>query len=208
MFSPDGRWLAFYTGFDRKIKKVALSGGAVTTICDVPDLLFGGTWAPDGFIYFGQPSRAGIFRVPASGGSPTRVVEVKPGEYAYGPQLLPDGDGLMFTLAAGRALNYYDSAQIVVQSLKSGNRTVVMTGGSDARWTQTGHLLYALGYNVLAVPFNPDTLRVGSSPVVVIQGVRRGYWSGAVSHHAVQRIEYRRAGVTCQGTHSSIVAWS
>ncbi len=115
---------------------------------------------------------------------PTKTSDVRPAIAAR------RGLGV-FSITTGIAQTRWDAAQIVVQSLKSGNRTVVMTGGSDARWTQSGHRRDALGHAVPAVPFNPDTLRVGGSPVVAIEGVRRGYRSGSVRHYSVQRVEYR-----------------
>jgi Tol biopolymer transport system component len=47
------------------------------------------------------------------------------------PQLLPDGDSVLFSL--GRTDSGWDQAQVVVQSLRTGERTVVVEGGSAAR---------------------------------------------------------------------------
>src|SRR5262249_38818361 len=56
----------------------------------------------------------------------------------------------------------------VVQSLKSGERHVVISSGSDARYVATGHIIYALGAKLLAIPFNLRKLQVagGSTPIV------------------------------------------
>ena len=61
------------------------------------------------------------------GGTPQRVVSVdeKKGESAHGPQLLPGGRAVLFTLATGGGWN---EAQIVVQLLDSGERKVVLRG--------------------------------------------------------------------------------
>ena len=101
LFSPDGRWIAFFAG--RKLQKIALSGGAPLEICDVVNpftgaALFGASWAPDNHVLLGRGPR-GIQRVSANGGEPETVLTVNAGEVAHGPQLLPDGDHVLFTLA-------------------------------------------------------------------------------------------------------------
>ena len=54
-FSPDGQWVAFFSG--GKLKKVAVSGGAAVTLCDATSGR-GGSWADDGSIVF-QPESTG-----------------------------------------------------------------------------------------------------------------------------------------------------
>jgi hypothetical protein len=67
----------------------------------------------------------------------------------------------------------WDQAQVVVQSLSSGGRTVVVQGGSDARYVPTGHLVYALRDAVFAVAFDVNRLKVTGGAVPLIQGVQR-----------------------------------
>jgi serine/threonine-protein kinase len=163
-FSPDGRSVGFFN--DGKIKKIAITGGSAAVVCDSISNPYGATWTLDDKIYFGQGSK-GILRVSANGDNkPETVVSVKPGEIAHGPQVLPGGDALLFTLANGSEA--WDRAQIVVQSLKSGERHVLISGGSDARYVATGHIIYALGGRLLAIPFDLRKLQVvgGSMPVV------------------------------------------
>jgi len=40
-FSPDGRWLGYVSRTEKKLKKIAISGGAPVAICDVVDFWFG-----------------------------------------------------------------------------------------------------------------------------------------------------------------------
>jgi serine/threonine protein kinase/Tol biopolymer transport system component len=173
VFSPDGRSIAFFARADRTLKTIAVTGGAAVKICDVDDpsfLSWGLSWGPDGIV-FGQ-GRKGVMRVPQEGGTPEVLVRVKDGEEAYGPQLLPDGQHVLFTLATGTARDRWDKARIVVQSLSSGE-TKTLIEGSDARYVPTGHLVYALSGIVYAVAFDPRRLVVYGPRVPVIQGVRR-----------------------------------
>jgi hypothetical protein len=94
-FSPDGRSIAYWELGDGTIKRIALSGGAAVTICQA-GAPFGMSWDGD-TLFFGQGGK-GIMRVSANGGKPEPVASVKSGELAHGPQLLPDGQTLLFTL--------------------------------------------------------------------------------------------------------------
>ena len=169
VFSPDGTSVAFWSGVDQTIKRIAVTGGAPITICSA-DQPFGISWDSAG-IFFGQDGK-GIMRVSADSGAPELIVPVKNGEQAHGPQLLPGGDTVLFTLATGTALDRWDKATIVTQSLPTGERKTLVNG-SDARYLATGHLVYALGGVVHAVPMDLRRLEVIGGAVSIVEGVRR-----------------------------------
>jgi Tol biopolymer transport system component len=169
VFSPDGRSIAFHS--QGALKRIAVSGGPTVTICPAANV-YGMSWDNDE-ILFGQGNQ-GIMRVSANGGTPERLVAVTNGELAHGPQMLPGGHALLFTLATGTpALGVWDKAQIVVQSLKTGERKTLLSGGADARYFPTGHLVYAFGGVAFAVRFDPRRLAVLGGPVPIIEGVAR-----------------------------------
>ena len=141
------------------------------TICPA-DAPFGMSWGVDGIV-FGQGSKGVIMRVSPNGGQPERLVSVKDGEIAQGPQVLPGGQAVLFTLATGTGGDRWDKAQVVVQSLKSGERKTLVNGGSDARYVPTGHLVYALGGTLFALPFDVKRLEVAGGPVPIVEGVQR-----------------------------------
>ena len=174
-FSPDGQWIAFLSVADRRLKKVAVTGGPAVTLCPV-DTPVSVSWTSDAIV-FSQP--AGVMRVSPGGGTPEPLVRVRPGEAVYGPQLLPDGQTLLFTLVAGGGVDISDKATIVAQSLKSGSRQTLVQGGSSARFLPTGHLVYLVNGVLFAVPFNPVSVRVTGSQVPVVEGVSRGAMSVA-----------------------------
>lgn len=128
------------------------------------------SWDTTGIV-FGQGK--GIVRVSANGGTPDVLVTVKEGEQAYGPQVLPGGETVLFTLATGTAVDRWDHAQIVTQSLRSGERKTLVDGGSEARYLPTGHLVYARGAVVFAVPLDIRRLVVTGGAVTMVEGVRR-----------------------------------
>jgi serine/threonine-protein kinase len=129
------------------------------------------SWGASGIV-FGQ-GRKGIMRVSASGGQPQLLVPVKDGEVAHGPQMLPGDQTVLFTLAASTGQDRWDNAQIVVQTIKSGERKTLIDGGSDARYVPTGHLVFAREGVVFAVPFDVRRLAVTGTPVPIVEGVRR-----------------------------------
>jgi eukaryotic-like serine/threonine-protein kinase len=167
-FSPDGNWVGYFE--NGQIKRIGLDGGAPVVICAATNP-FGVSWERDNTILFGQP--AGIMRVSANGGSPQLVIPVKPGEAVYGPQLLPDADSVLFSVTTASGDTRWDTADIVVQSMATGKRTVLLHGGSDARFISSGHLLYALRDALYAVPFDAARLQFTGGPVSVAQGIAR-----------------------------------
>jgi serine/threonine-protein kinase len=97
---------------------------------------------------------------------PERLVALEPGQRAHGPQLLPGGRAILFTLLQGGG--DWDDAQIVVQPLDGGARQVVVQGGTDGRYLPTGHLVYFRRGSLLAVPFDAErlTARPGAASIV------------------------------------------
>ena len=95
---------------------------------------WGASWGTDDMILYGQGSE-GIWRVPGTGGTPEVVITVEGGEQAHGPQMLPD-EWVLFTLRPTGGASW-DAAQIVMQSLATGERVVLIKGGGGMRgmWT-------------------------------------------------------------------------
>ena len=183
-FSPDGESLAYYQG--NQLKRLFLSGGAAVVLC-VAEVPWGASWASDGSILFAQSD--GIMRVSENGGTPSLVIPAGDQEQVFGPQLLPDGDSVLFSVT-NRTVgteNRWDEAQIVVQSLTSGERQVILQGGSDARYLQSGHLVYALRDELFAVAFDADRLAVSGSPVAVVQGIVRALVTASANYSVSRR---------------------
>jgi serine/threonine-protein kinase len=162
-FSPDSRYAAFWES--GHIKRVTVEGENVATIVGpFRERPLGLHWADDDFIYVGRANR-GIWRLPASGGDPEQVIELQPGEYAHGPELLPGGEWMLFTL--GRAVRAWTDASIVVQSLTTNERRVLIQRGREARVTRSGHLTFVQDTTLFAVPFDLERLEVTGSPVAM-----------------------------------------
>jgi eukaryotic-like serine/threonine-protein kinase len=183
-FSPDGEWIGFWHA--GRLKKIPVGGGAPVTLCEA-DQPFGATWGEDGTILFGQGSR-GIWQVPATGGgAPVQAIRVQEGEQAHGPQRLPGGgDWVLFTLRPANPASW-DSARGVVQSTSTGERKVLIEGGTDVRYLPTGHLMYVLRGTVLAVPFDVARRAVLGGPVALVEGVMQVTGQTGAAQFSVSR---------------------
>ena len=162
-FSPDGLSIGFWQGGE--LKYVSVNGGVPTRICTAP-IPFGATWF-DNMVVFGAGAE-GILRAPATGGKPEVLVKVEPGESAHGPQMLPGGGRLLFTRARG---SDWENADIVLQSLDSGSSRVVIEGGTDARYLETGHLVFARGRTLYATAFDLASGVTSGARIPVVDGV-------------------------------------
>ena len=129
-FSPDGEWLGFFA--DGKLKKAPVGGGTPIAICDAPDGL-GGSWSGKGTIVFAAATGGPLQQVSANGGSPTRATEldVSRGEFSHRwPEFLPDNETVLYTVGT---VGEWSEAEIVAQTLGSGERTSVLKGGTNPR---------------------------------------------------------------------------
>ena len=163
-FSPDGRWLGFYQRSE--FKKVAVTGGAPVSLATTVAAT-GASWTDDDRILVGR-GPDGIWQVPADGGAFEPLTTVEDGEAAGHPQLLPGGEWLLYTLRPGDATDWRD-AQVVAQSLGTGERAVLIRGGSGGRYVPTGHLVYVLDGTLWGVAFELETRTVTSEPVALAE---------------------------------------
>jgi serine/threonine-protein kinase len=178
-FSPDGKWLGFWG--DGALKRVAVTGGAPVTLANVGNP-WGAWWGEDEKILYGQ--RDGIWEVPAAGGTPHRLIEAKDGEAVHGPQRLPDDEWLLFTVRPSKVPNW-EQARIVVQSLTTGERKVLIEGGRDGRYLSSGHIVYASEAVLYAVPFDARTQRVTGGAISLVEGVGDASNTTGAAHYSV-----------------------
>ena len=175
VISPDGRSVVFWSA-DRTLKRIAMVGGAAVTLCEAENPL-GMSWNESALLF---AQTTGIMRVSESGGKPELLVSITAG-FAYGPQMLPGGTDVLYTLAASLGPDQWDRAAVIVQTLRTGERKRVVEGGSDARYLSTGHLVYALGGTLFAAPFDLQRRELTRPAVPVLEGVRRAA-AGSTGH--------------------------
>ena len=174
-FSPDGRWIGFFSG--GKLKKTAVAGGGAVTLADAPNGR-GASWGDDDHLVFMPDFYTGLWRVSSSGGAPIRLTVPPGGGTDRWPQVLPGSKGVLFTRHTG--LTGYENADIVVQPLPDGTPRVVQRGGFYGRYLASGHLTYVQGGALFAAPFDLGRLARTGNPVPVVQDIANGgFWTGA-----------------------------
>ena len=190
-FSPDGTSVGFYDrggGTAQVMLSVSVLGGPVATICDLQGDLRGASWGTDGTIVFGTANpTTGLWRVAAVGGEPEVLTTPDPEQDELDhlwPDLLPDGESVVFTVLATTE----SESTIEVLSLDTGERKVILRGGTFPRYVPTGHLVYHVAGNLWAVGFDLGQLETVGDPVPVQEGVRskaQGAANFGVSHDGV-----------------------
>ena len=170
-FSPDGTSLGFQDrSAGRILKRVDVRSGLTSTICDLAGGLMGASWGDDGFIVFATDASSGLLRVAAAGGDPEQLTtpDRAQGEVDHvWPQILPDGSAVLFTILSSSIAE----SRIAVLSLDTEELKIVHRGGTYPVYSPTGHLLFGVEDDVLAVGFDLSRLATVGEPTVVQEDV-------------------------------------
>jgi len=156
-YSPDGSWIAFVSG--GKLKKIPVRGGSVAELAPVQSSR-GVDWGEGGRIVYSPSAGSPIFMVSTDGGEPEQITEFDSvaGEVSHRhPGLLPGGDVLLYTIKT-KFISAFSDAKIAVQRIGSKEKTVLIDGGTDGRYVNTGHILYTRGPSLFLVPFDIGSL--------------------------------------------------
>ena len=164
-FSPDGRWLGFFT--TNELRKVPIAGGVPTTLTTIGSPPRGGVWTSDDTIIFSLADGGGLRRMPASGGEVTSLA--KPAETQttfYYPALVGTRRAVLFTLGSVGG----PSTSIHVLDLSTGQQKKLIDGATSPQYAD-GLLVYAADRVLYAVPFDEERLAVAGEPVPVLSNV-------------------------------------
>jgi serine/threonine protein kinase/Tol biopolymer transport system component len=161
-FSPDGKWIGYFSPADAKLKKITVGGGAAVSLCAVTQFL-GANWDESNEIVYGQ-TPGGILRVSANGGTPETLVKAVSQSALSGPFILPDRKSILFTDRGP------DS--IMVQSLESGKRRELLSeadgGGS---YLPSGHMIYGMSNTIFAMRFDVEKSEGMGERISIVQQV-------------------------------------
>ena len=167
-FSPDSHFIAYFDFAAGELRRIPIGGGTPVGITRGTNI-FGARWDADDTIVNG--TETGVWKVPAQGGTPQQLVRIGEGERVYAPQLLPNGESVLFTWRPRTGSVQWRQSQIIVQSLRTGERKVIRNG-RDARYLPTGHLVYAADDTLFAVNFDLARLDAVGAPIPVVEGLR------------------------------------
>jgi Tol biopolymer transport system component len=174
--SPDGRWVAYAK--QGKLRKVRVEGGPAIDLAAAD--WAGGSWGRNGRLVYTRSYNTGLWIVSEAGGDERMLTtpDTAKGELGHWwPQILPDGDHVVFTAYR----TPIERATIEVLSISTGERKVLFTGGVFGFYVPTGHLLYAAGETIRAVPFDLKRLAVTGPAVPVVDSVAMNSTDGAAA---------------------------
>ena len=164
-WSPNGRSIAFFQGDE--LRRMDVAGGPPLSVCKLVNLPAGGAWSEGDQIVFGNFIVGGLFRVPASGGtpSPLTTVDSARGEtnHLY-PQLVPGGR----VLYAADSIKP-ESGGMYLASLANPQDRVRLPGfaryapGSDGK----SYLLWPRGEALVAQEFDLTAMKPIGEPLPV-----------------------------------------
>ena len=164
-WSPDGTSLGFFA--EGKLKTLDLMTGAIRAIADAP-LGRGGSWNRNDQILFAAFNQDRLYRVPASGGSPTAVTTINPGrEFAHmWPVFLPDGVHFLYHVTSGDP----KVGGVYLGSLNAAPPRRLFAAGGDtgsATFAPPDHILFTRGGSVFAQRFDVNRLTLDGEPSFV-----------------------------------------
>jgi len=171
-FSPDGRSIAYWDSSDRHFKKISVSGGSPVMLASTFNPV-GTSWDHSG-ILLADPMSGELVRLGSDGGKPEVLVRGQKDEILWSPQMLPDGEHVLFSVG-DRTAGRFASPDAVVQSVRSGERHVVIRGGNGARFVSTGHILYFSDGGLFGVPFDERRLETAGERIPLIDDITGGF---------------------------------
>src|SRR5204862_8082419 len=121
--------------------KIAVGGGPAVRLAQGEGMGRGATWRQDGLVVYAPGYDVGLWMVSDTGeGTPRRLTTPDPSKHEGShrfPRFLPDGRSILMTVGTGGS---WDDALIEAVTVDSGQRKVLIQGGSDARYLP-GHLV-------------------------------------------------------------------
>jgi serine/threonine-protein kinase len=187
-FSPDGEWVGFFVGGG--LRRWSLDAGDVeVVVADSVNPFRGLGWSTGGEIFL-VDTGGRLLRVPQAGGDPVNVVadSLTEGEWIAHPSPLPGSERVLFSVLDFRAA-YRGDVRVV--DLETGATRVVLEDAMDARFVDTGHLVFMRAGALMAVSFDPEEARAVGSPVTILDDVMHSLnmpntnWSLGAGQYAI-----------------------
>jgi serine/threonine-protein kinase len=176
-FSADGKSVGYFAPDRGGLIGVPIDGRPSVKIVDAADTgaFLGATWTADNTLIYSSGNL--LHRVSAGGGgTPEPLMPEGREGLVAAPVLLPGGRAVLFHGVSGNDV-------VGVLDLETGEEKILIDGGANPAYLDSGHIVFARGTTLMAVPFEAAELAITGEPVALIQGVRRT--SGGASHFAL-----------------------
>ena len=166
-WSPDSQYVGFMA--DGVLKKVDVTGGPPTKICDAPGGS-DGTWSPEGVILFDGTGTDPLYRVPAVGGTRAAAVKLDAArkETSVGwPQFLPDGKHYIYLTTGEKP----EDSAYWVGSIDSKERAKLAPAQTLVTYAPPGYLLFVRDKTLVAQPFDAKAFKMTGEPVPLAEKI-------------------------------------
>ncbi len=166
--SPDDKWVGFWA--ENKLWKVQVGGGIPQELCEV-SRPFGVSWGDDGMIVFSSDWDKGLSSISAGSGEtePLTIPDRNREEVSHRlPHVLPLGKGILFTIMYPKNEPYPD---IGFLDPETHQWRILLKDGSDARYIQTGHIIFIRQGTLMVVPFDINKPENIGRAVPIVSGV-------------------------------------
>jgi eukaryotic-like serine/threonine-protein kinase len=167
-WSPNSKYLGFFTPATGELKRIDLSGGPPRTICAAAAEGLA-DWGQDNTIIF-SIFRSGIFRVSSDGGMPRRVTALDKSRREinhYWPTFLPGGTHFLYLATANATDTSKAPPSVFVARLDGGGRQLLDRIHSRVVYVAPGYLLFEEEGSLLAQSFDLTSLRLTGEPVQI-----------------------------------------
>jgi Tol biopolymer transport system component len=166
-WSPDGRWIAYFTQITGLLRKIPSAGGAPLTLCPAQNGK-GGSWNEQDVIVFAPGPGTPIYRISAAGGTPVAATELDAARFNSHrhPRFLPDGRHFLFLARSAAG----EGSRVLFGSLDGGPPRDLMRSATQAEWAD-GHLLFVRDGALLAQAFDPAAGILSGEPMPVADEV-------------------------------------
>jgi len=163
--TDDGASLVFRSP-GKGILKVPLRGGSPVKIADDQARFLSGTSSGESVVFaLGD----GLYRTSVAGGSLERLTQPDDDPAIYvAPEFIPGGTAVLFHKRSVKE----QIDRIVVLDLQTRQQRVLAEDGVAPKYVSSGHLVFARGTTLMAMPFDVERLNVTGTPVAVQEGIQ------------------------------------
>jgi Tol biopolymer transport system component len=167
-WSPDSRSLGFIA--DGSLSRVSVDDGTIQKLAPDIGAQRGLDWGANGSILYTPGANASIWRVPATGGAPVQVTHLDTtlvdASHRF-PVWLPDGRHFLFALWSNNARVLSESGGIYLASVDGGEPKRISPDVGAFLVLPSGYLVVARNSDMVAVPFDLRTFRVGTQAIPI-----------------------------------------
>ena len=171
-WSPDSRSIAYSQG--RSLQRVSLEDGTVQKITDGITAPRGAHWGRNGLILYTPTPNSSIWSVPAEGGAQKQLTQLDTtlldASHRF-PVWLPDGRHFLFSMFSNNPRVLGDIGGIYLGSVDGGEPRRLTKDVGSFLVLGSGHLLVLRNSNLVAIPFDLRSLKVGTSAIPVTDRV-------------------------------------